>query len=115
MEKKGRVENLIPCSQRSKEEARELGKKGGERSGVVRREKRDWRIKFAAAWEAKRKGSNVTAGDEVIDKVMDDLIKNGDIDKLQKAFEVLGLKEKDDKKPSTTTIVINEVVARNGG
>ena len=32
-------ENLIPMSERSKEEVRELGQKGGIRSGEVRREK----------------------------------------------------------------------------
>lgn len=34
-------ENLIPMSERSKEEARELGKKGGIASGEARRRKRD--------------------------------------------------------------------------
>lgn len=32
-------ENLIPTNKRSKEEARELGKKGGQASGVARRKK----------------------------------------------------------------------------
>lgn len=34
------VENLIPTNKRSKEEARELGKLGGQKSGQVRREKK---------------------------------------------------------------------------
>ena len=34
------IENLIPMSKRSKNEARELGKKGGIASGKVRKEKR---------------------------------------------------------------------------
>lgn len=34
------MENLIPMSKRSKNEARELGKKGGIASGKVRKEKR---------------------------------------------------------------------------
>ena len=38
MARKG-VENLIPTSERSKEEAREIGRKGGIKSGEVRREK----------------------------------------------------------------------------
>jgi len=33
------VDNLIPMSERSKEEARELGRKGGIASGVARKEK----------------------------------------------------------------------------
>ena len=36
-------ENLIPFSERSKEEARENGRKGGKRSGDVRRRKADFR------------------------------------------------------------------------
>lgn len=36
-------ENLIPFSERSKEEARENGRKGGKRSGEVRRRKADFR------------------------------------------------------------------------
>jgi len=34
------VDNLIPCSERSKEEARELGRKGGIKSGESRRRKK---------------------------------------------------------------------------
>lgn len=34
------VENLIPTNRRSKEEARELGRIGGQKSGQVRREKK---------------------------------------------------------------------------
>lgn len=34
------IENLIPCSERSKEEARELGRKGGIASGIARRERK---------------------------------------------------------------------------
>ena len=36
-------ENLIPFSERSKEEARESGRKGGKASGVARRRKADLR------------------------------------------------------------------------
>ena len=35
--------NLIPCSERTKEEAREIGRKGGIASGKARREKADLR------------------------------------------------------------------------
>ena len=34
------AENLIPTNQRSKEEARELGRKGGIASGIARRERK---------------------------------------------------------------------------
>ena len=40
MAKRKTDENLIPTNKRSKEEARELGRKGGVASGVARREKK---------------------------------------------------------------------------
>lgn len=40
MARTGKKENLIPTTQRSKDEARELGRKGGVRSGEVRRERK---------------------------------------------------------------------------
>lgn len=45
-------ENLIPHSQRSKEEARENGRKGGQASGEARRRKRDMRDRVIALMEA---------------------------------------------------------------
>lgn len=39
-EKKYNVENLIPCSERSKSEAREISRKGGIKSGESRRAKK---------------------------------------------------------------------------
>lgn len=41
-------EDLIPCSKRTKEEAKELGRKGGVASGRARRDKRDLRKVFEA-------------------------------------------------------------------
>lgn len=38
--KKGRVENLIPGNKRTPEEARELGRRGGIKSGEVRKERK---------------------------------------------------------------------------
>lgn len=42
--KKTGIDNLIPTNQRSKDEARALGEKGGIASGEARRRKRDIRI-----------------------------------------------------------------------
>lgn len=38
--------NLIPMNERSKDEARELGRKGGEKSGEARRRKKDIKAKM---------------------------------------------------------------------
>lgn len=37
---KGRTENLIPVTERTKDEARQIARKGGIKSGIVRREKK---------------------------------------------------------------------------
>jgi len=63
----GGHENLIPFSERSKEEARENGAKGGKRSGETRRRKADFR---------KTLNMLLTAGAEV-DKISDFLRQNG--------------------------------------
>ena len=41
MPRKGKVENLIPMNKRSKDEVREIGRRGGVASGKTRADKRD--------------------------------------------------------------------------
>lgn len=48
-----KIENLIPANKRSLEEARENGKKGGIKSGEVRREKKLFKEALLVALEAK--------------------------------------------------------------
>ena len=43
----GKVENLIPQNMRTKEEQREIARKGGKASGEARREARRWRDFYA--------------------------------------------------------------------
>ena len=80
-------ENLIPCSERSKDETREIGKKGGIASGEARRRKRDIRLAVEALLERDYKGKDgkILSGAEAITvKQMEKALK-GDT----KAFEVL--------------------------
>lgn len=52
----GNNENLKPQNTRTKEEQREIAKKGGRRSGEVRREKRKFREMFETFLESDFKG-----------------------------------------------------------
>ena len=85
--RKGKTENLIPTTKRSKEEARELGRKGGKASGEARRKKRDIRLAMEALLEKTYKGKNgkeLTGAEAIALKQMEKALK-GDT----KAFEVV--------------------------
>jgi len=85
--RKGKAENLIPTTKRSKEEARELGRKGGKASGEARRKKRDIRLAMEALLEKSYKGKNgqeLTGAEAIALKQMEKALK-GDT----KAFEVV--------------------------
>lgn len=73
-------ENLIPTNKRSKDEARELGRKGGIASGKARREKADFK-KQCQIWmetEVTRdKQGNPVTGAELMIAVAGKEIKNG--------------------------------------
>ena len=86
-------ENLIPNSKRSPSEVRENGRKGGIKSGEVRREKKLWKDEIM-----KRLGEN--DWNEIIDNLIDRAKKNS------KDFEVLrdtmGQKPVDSNEPTET-------------
>jgi hypothetical protein len=79
-------ENLIPCDKRTKEEAREIGIKGGVASGEARRRKRDIRAAMEALLEKRYNTSmGELSGAEAISlKQMEKALK-GD----PKAFELV--------------------------
>ena len=62
--------NLIPCDRRSKEEAREIGKKGGIASGEARRAKRDMRERMKMMLEEKPKGKEYTYADRLTESML---------------------------------------------
>ena len=73
-------ENLIPTNKRSKEEARELGRKGGKKSGQVRKEKADFKKKCQIWMETevtKDKMGNPVTGADLMIAVAGKEIKNG--------------------------------------
>lgn len=79
-------ENLIPCNERSKDEVREIGAKGGKASGEARRKKRDIQAAMQALLEKQYKTSmGELSGAEAISlKQMEKALK-GDA----KAFELV--------------------------
>lgn len=84
--KKGQ-ENLVPQSERTKEEQRKIATMGGQASGEARRRKRDIRLAVEALLERDYKGKDgqILSGAEAITvKQMEKALK-GDT----KAFEVL--------------------------
>lgn len=85
-------ENLIPANKRSLSEARENGRKGGIKSGEVRREKKLWKDEIM-----KRLGEN--DWNEIIDNLKERAKKNS------KDFEVL--RDTMGQKP-TENISLNE-------
>ena len=76
-------QNLIPCNKRSKEEASALGKKGGIKSGKVRREKANFKKLCEIALNEVYKGEMTNAEAMVISMITKAL--EGDT----KAFEVI--------------------------
>lgn len=51
-ERTAKYKNLIPNSERTPEELREMGRKGGIRSGEVRRKNKELRWKMKILWDA---------------------------------------------------------------
>jgi len=93
-------ENLIPGNKRSQEEARELGKIGGIKSGEVRREKKMMREIWTeyletGEWKAKRKNP-ITGVEEEVPITKENLpinvfrkAMNGDVNSLKFVSEFL--------------------------
>jgi hypothetical protein len=90
-------ENLIPCSQRSKSEARELGRQGGIKSGETRREKADLRKLLEIAIERVQTGADgneSTTGQEIIAVLIAKAL-DGDMTAIKEIFDRLYGKPKE--------------------
>ena len=64
------TKNLIPFSERSKEEAKESGRIGGIASGEARRAKRDMRERMKLMLEEKPKGKEHTYADRLTESML---------------------------------------------
>ena len=97
-------ENLIPMSERSKAEARELGRKGGKRSGEVRSANAEMRKRLEQIVKmtlkegkadkiknlAEAKGANLTISDALLFKLVT-MALSGNIKAMNKLIELLGM------------------------
>lgn len=72
-------ENLIPVTQRSKSEARELSKKGGIASGKARREKRNVIDELRAIMQADITKNGMTGAETFAKKIFLKAVNDGDI------------------------------------
>ena len=83
------VENLIPTNKRSKEEARELGRIGGQKSGQVRREKKMLR-QLCEERLLKKMANGETLQDNLITKAESLVFSNkAKLSEILKFFELL--------------------------
>lgn len=80
-------QNLIPFSERTKSEARELSRKGGEASGKARREKRDLRkaLELLLEKDCMNDKGQIVSGTEAITAKLFEQAMKGNV----KAFETI--------------------------
>lgn len=81
--KKGKTENLVPVTQRTKDEAREISRKGGIMSGKKRQENAEFRKLIQIALNEEYKGGMTNAEAMVVSMIQKAL--EGDT----KAFEII--------------------------
>ena len=80
-------DNLIPFTQRTEEEQREIAKKGGVASGEARRKKKDLRLALEALLEkdfTDKNGNTITGTEAITTKLFEQAMK-GNV----KAFETI--------------------------
>jgi len=93
---KGRTENLIPANKRTKEEARELGRRGGVASGEARRKKKYFKEIYAEMladeYQIEKEGKTVT-GLQLVKEVARDVLLRKDsasvsmLDQMRKTLD----------------------------
>lgn len=89
MAHKNNEENLIPTNRRSKEEARELGRKGGIASGKARREQRAMRELLEIALSAKCVKGDASNKEEAAAQLAKKMAE-GDLKAIEVGLKVLG-------------------------
>jgi len=101
-------ENLIPFSERSVEEARKLGRKGGIRSGEVRREKATMKATLEMLLDEKYKNGKTYRELATLGLLKGAI--NGNAQNYRTILEVLGeLKEQENKGGENKITIINSL------
>ena len=83
-------ENLKPFSERSKEEAREMGRKGGKASGEARRAKKTLADAIRAVLDEELPGTNLTRREAIVVKTLERVYNRGKMDDLVKIAQLTG-------------------------
>lgn len=83
-------ENLKPFSERSKEEARDMGRKGGKASGEARRAKKTLADAIRAVLDEELPGTNLTRREAIVVKTLERVYKSGKMDDLVKIAQLTG-------------------------
>ena len=104
-------ENLIPMNQRSKEEARELGQKGGIASGETRREKATMRKTLEMMLASKNNEGMLYNDDVALGLIANaiDRTKGGNPEAYKTIAKMLGELDKEDSSNETPNVMINIV------
>ena len=97
------IENLIPQSERTKEEQREIARKGGIASGKARKEKRDRKQRAAELFDLTMQGAgvekikkffnindNLTAYETMVLSCFMKAMQKGDANALEKLLKISG-------------------------
>ena len=112
---RGNPQNLIPVTERTKEEAKKISSNGGKKSGKVRRNKAMLKDCINILMEQKtldpKTGKKVTGAEQLAVNLWLKALSEGDTAKAAKAFEVLrdtsGQKPADKVEQTNTNIVID--------
>lgn len=90
MGKEKGYENLIPQSKRTKDEQREIARKGGKASGKARREKKTAREYAIAVLEGYVKDKDITLKDAMMQKLIQRAITDTDLNAIKYILELIG-------------------------
>ena len=82
-------QNLVPMNQRTKKEQREITKKGGIRSGEIRRERKKMKELLEITLEQKYKKENITYQEKIIISLLNKAIK-GDVKAIKLILSIIG-------------------------
>lgn len=104
-------EDLIPFSKRSKEEAKELGKKGGVNSGKARREKREMKdfakLVLDELVKDKKSGAELPTRYAMVKRLVQSVLKDGDVSAFRELTKVAGEMPKDEESNAPVVVIVN--------
>lgn len=83
-------ENLIPQNLRTKEEQREIARKGGIASGEARRAKKTLADAIRAVLDEELPGTNLTRREGIVIKTLERVYKSGKMEDLVKIAQITG-------------------------